>query len=325
MGPVNRSRGSLACAVLALLLAGAVVCVPALAAGPPVTLAAYWERVQETRALLSLPDGAAGVDRAQLLAAADEWERIQEVLLPDGTRVPVDHSYLVALLRAEEPDLSRLDAHLSALLRTRDAWPPPGRDAPDNAALERILARPEFQWPPERVSPLARWIAQLRDRIRQWLLDPPWPGAVSLPGDALAVVAAAVLALVVWYVFRELASSLVPEAELGDAATGGGAPLTSASALKRAELLSKGNDYRTAVRFLYLSAILGLEERGLLRYDRSQTNREYLRSVAHLPQLAARLSRMIDVFERVWYGYHAVDAAAYARYEAWVIELGRYR
>ena len=82
-------------------------------------------------------------------------------------------------------------------------------------------------------------------------------------------------------------------------------------------------DHRSAVRYLYLSALLTLEERALLQHNRSQTNREYLRSVAHVPHLAARLSRVIDVFERVWYGYHAIDETAYARYRNWVIELGR--
>ena len=92
-------------------------------------------------------------------------------------------------------------------------------------------------------------------------------------------------------------------------------------ALKRAQNLSGAGDYRTAVRYLYLSSLLLLDERGLLRYNRSQTNREYLRSVAHLPKFAAILREVIDVFDRVWYGYQTLDEATYTQYAARVAEL----
>jgi hypothetical protein len=41
---------------------------------------------------------------------------------------------------------------------------------------------------------------------------------------------------------------------------------------------SSEGDYRTAVRYLYLSLLLLLEEHGLLRYDRPLTDREYLQA-----------------------------------------------
>jgi hypothetical protein len=117
---------------------------------------------------------------------------------------------------------------------------------------------------------------------------------------------------------------LVSEKELGldDA---GEENLTATRALRRAEALAGGGDYRTAVRYLYLSALLLLEENGLLRYDRSLTNREYLRSVADFPELAAALRRVVEVFERVWYGYELLDEPAYRRYTTWVKELRRLR
>jgi hypothetical protein len=98
----------------------------------------------------------------------------------------------------------------------------------------------------------------------------------------------------------------------------GGEPLTAELALQRAQELSTGGDYRTAVRYLYLSSLLLLEERGLLRYDRSLTNREYLRTVAHRPELAAILREVIDVFDRVWYGFQTLNPG---EYEAYVLRV----
>ena len=64
-----------------------------------------------------------------------------------------------------------------------------------------------------------------------------------------------------------------------------------------------------------------LDERGLLRYDRSRTNREYLRSVSSKSQLATPLRDVIDVFDRVWYGFESVDEQTYQSYLQHVDEL----
>jgi hypothetical protein len=101
--------------------------------------------------------------------------------------------------------------------------------------------------------------------------------------------------------------------------------LTADTALQRAQQYSGEGDYRTAVRYLYLSALLLLEERGLLRYNRSLTNHEYLRSLAHQPELAAILRDIIEVFDRVWYGFHALDLAEYEWYAGRVEVLKRQR
>ncbi|HEX6033595.1 MAG TPA: DUF4129 domain-containing protein, partial [Anaerolineales bacterium] len=97
--------------------------------------------------------------------------------------------------------------------------------------------------------------------------------------------------------------------------------LTSTGALKRAETLSMQGDYRNAIRYLYLSSLLVLDEQGLLRYDRSRTNREYLRSVSSKPELAKPLHDVIDVFDRVWYGFEKVDEQTYQSYVRHVDEL----
>jgi hypothetical protein len=114
---------------------------------------------------------------------------------------------------------------------------------------------------------------------------------------------------------------LVREAQL--AAEGGNddETLTSKGAMQRAHSLSGQGDYRSAIRYLYLSSLLVLDEQGLLRYDRSRTNREYLRSISSKPELANSLRDVIDVFDRVWYGFESVDEPTYQSYVKQVDEL----
>jgi hypothetical protein len=73
-------------------------------------------------------------------------------------------------------------------------------------------------------------------------------------------------------------------------------------------------DYRVAVRLLYLSTLLLLEERKLLCYDRTLTNREYLGQVADNPSLGEALRPVVDTFDEVWYGQVEPDAGGYEAY-----------
>jgi hypothetical protein len=90
--------------------------------------------------------------------------------------------------------------------------------------------------------------------------------------------------------------------------------ITADTAWQRAQESSDLGDYRQAVRYLYLSTLLLLEERDLLRYDRTLTNREYLSRLAHRPDLAAILRDVVDVFDRVWYGYQPLSEGEYGRF-----------
>jgi len=137
----------------------------------------------------------------------------------------------------------------------------------------------------------------------------------------LMIGAAILLLLVLFYISRNLSRSLVQDAQL--AAEGGEVEgvLTSKGAIQRAQTLSTQGDYRNAIRYLYLSSLLVLDEQGLLRYDRSRTNREYLSSISSHPELANPLQDVIEVFDRVWYGFESVDEQTYQAYKEHVEEL----
>ncbi len=323
--PHNRGLVLTLLALASLVLAGSTQ-----AAGPPLPIDDYWQQVEETQTLVaSLENAPDETVRTRLLAVADRWESITELTLSDETTIPIDHNFLVSQLRADPPDLEQLDRLLTALLTARDAWSQSETASPDTETLDQILARPEFQWPSEQPSPLAEWWRQLRQRFWEFIarILPSSGGesasaGVPLLQYAFTALGSLALILVLAYALRGLLADFVAETEITPEEIAD-KDMTAATALKQAQLLSGEGDYRAAVRYLYLSSLLLLEERGLLHYDRSLTNREYLRTVAHLPQLAAILRDVVRVFDRVWYGYQPLDEAAYTRYADRVAELGQ--
>ena len=132
------------------------------------------------------------------------------------------------------------------------------------------------------------------------------------------------LAAVLWPArrwLRRLLLDLVADADLGRDGALDDVPPSSAAARQQAAALAEIGNYREGIRRLYLAALLQLEERGLLRYDRSLTNREYLVQLRQRPTVQARLAPIVMTFDDVWYGVHEPDAAKFADYAAAVADL----
>jgi len=299
-------------------------------AQPALPLADYWQLVEQTQSqiagLESQPQPAV---KSQLQAIAGRWEAFQAVLLPDGATITVDTHFLVNQLLADPPDLASLSALFTTLHNQRSAWPQGKFGMPETLALKEILSRPEFQWQPQQLSPLEQWWADFKQRLRAFLAQLLQNARINLgiPYLSYLLIGLGVLAIAITLglAFLGIRRSLLVEADISADLPPGDENLTADSAHKKGQELSQGGDYRLAVRYLYLSSLLHLEERGVLRYDRSKTNREYLRSVTRQPEVAAILGPVIEVFDRVWYGFQPLDEAAYARYAAQVSELRQYK
>ncbi len=89
---------------------------------------------------------------------------------------------------------------------------------------------------------------------------------------------------------------------------------TEQAALAHAETAEASNDFRGALRYLYLSAVLHLQERGILPYDKSMTNREYLHQSQVDINLQKTLGPAVTVFDEIWYGHKPCDAETVANY-----------
>jgi hypothetical protein len=299
-----------------------------------IALSDYWQLVTDTRVLVAELAKTGAAPQPRVSEMAERWQQINVVISPAGERMAVDHAFVVAQLRADSSDWARLQGLLSTLLEVAQQWPPVQHAVYDPTMLERIFALPEFQSIQPELPGWLRWLAEQGQRFLEWLerLLPDGPRSNRGPGAApslleqlITLVMLLLLGGLLAYALRGILADFAAEAVLPEVGDGAGEPLTADRALRRAQELSSGGDYRSAVRYLYLSTLLRLEEHGLLRYERSLTNREYLRRVAHDPKLAAVLRDVVDVFDQVWYGYHPLDESAYQRYATAVEALKNYR
>jgi hypothetical protein len=290
----------------------------------PITLEEYWELVRDTRQVIDQMEAKPETTiRSALNDLAEQWEQVTAVELADDSVLQIDASYLVAELRREPPDLERLGNLLDALLLAREEYPQQVFTAQDVLPLHEILAQPQFQWEQPQPVQMPDWLTRLYDSFLNFW-DRVMFAIITFiyEGRLLFKIAAVVVfVLVLFFIARNLSRNLVHEAQLAAEGNENDEALTSKSAFKRAETLSMQGDYRNAIRYLYLSSLLVLDEQGLMRYDRSRTNREYLRSVSSKPELAEPLQDVIEVFDRVWYGFEGVDEQTYQTYVERVDEL----
>ncbi len=126
--------------------------------------------------------------------------------------------------------------------------------------------------------------------------------------------AAVALGFVIAFFVRQIRANFIAETSEDISETPQERVETEKAALAHAKTAEASADFRCALRFLYLSVILHLQERGKLPYDKSLTNREYLRRVQVDTDLQAMLGPAIAVFDEVWYGHKPCDAETVASY-----------
>lgn len=309
--------------LLGLLLASFGLAWPALAAPP--TREAYKQYIAEAYAAAQRSDRIGLDDSTAALLTT------QSVLMPDGKELPVDNRWLRAALDQEPPDFVLITARLGAIL---DALNRERSDADTQALtkLEQIYEAPPFT---SRALPSA-WtrfwqsvgdaIARFFDRLFGSLPTPtvtPVPArafkTLSPLGWGLMIVGALLVIAIVVYAARGIRRSILSErrviAEAEQEET-----ISAAEANDRAQADARAGDYRNAARHLYLASLLWLEEHGMLRYDRSRTNHEYLAQVRG-KQVHDVLVPVVNTFERVWYGHHSLDAQSFQDYEQQVAAL----
>ncbi len=301
---------------------------PARGEGQPATLDEYWDQVQKTRSVVDgLQTASAEAARQSLDYLIQEWESIAELKLNDGTVIPIDNSELTTLLRHDPPVFTETLARLDALLAARSTFPNNKFSQKDLDALAAILAEPQFQWGQDNTVQPPDWWTRFWDTISRWLEALFNRFGFSLPGSDTVMTWGLVIVLLVvlFFMFRTLLRDLAGDEELHPEGEAGLEPLTAEAAIQRAQELSGLGNYRSAVRYLYLSALLLLDERGVLRYDRSRTNREVLRNVAETAELARPLRAVIDLFDRVWYGYEPINQSTYDEYVRHVDKLKEFK
>jgi hypothetical protein len=304
---------ALAFAGLLYLVAASIV-----NADGPVTLAQYRGAVEQALSLIDQSAQAAPGDPQNLLKqAADVLERVREVQLESGAQLLVDNSTLVKELRSAVPNATAARGRLEAL-RSTLAQPIAAVNDADLSKLRELLSRPPFVR-----ATSTNWLTELIAEFLDWLRGVIGNGARGVfdRRDLIVLLGIAVAVVAVAFAFRNLRRNIVPE-ENRPARGNAIDAATSTEALDRAQRFASAGDYRAAVRQLYLATLLLLDERGVLRYDRSLTNREYLREVADAPALARALEPIVETFDRTWYGFETIGPSEFENYRRQVEAIG---
>jgi hypothetical protein len=185
--------------------------------------------------------------------------------------------------------------------------------------LHSILARPEF-WAEQGRSALDELLDPLRTAIwsavrevARALLrhtgsveEDSGPSVVGLL-MTLVIVAGATLLVV-----RLARGTLAAEGELAASRPTG--PPSAQAELDRARALASEGNLRGALHHHYLAALRRLDERELLSFHGSLTNRELLPGARSNPGLAATLQPLVETFDRLWYGQSGCSPEQYSEF-----------
>lgn len=288
---------------------------PAVAQAQPTTLSLDEYKNRLTQAATKLEQ--AGNSAATVASVQKALDAIKMVTLPSGEMVTLQPLLGAA---AEKP----LDREV-ALARVRLVRDQLVAAAHDNTAvrlalLDQILAQPEFN------TPLSLW-----ERFLRWLrsfLPQPKPGNSEATATVAQFITWAIagvgIVLLIWllsYWLQGFLGNFVADFANRRAPSAEDTPLTANAARQQATMLAQAGNYRDAVRQLYLSALLSLEEHNFIRYDRSLTNREVLAQVQKKQTVQSHLQPIVETFDDVWYGIHEPDQTTFSDYAQEIDQL----
>lgn len=186
-------------------------------------------------------------------------------------------------------------------------------------AVERILARPEFDWESSGnwlqrlsnwINDQAVWIFQqignglewLLGDLRDWILNLP-PGWRWLVVAWLVLCLLAIFAHFVYFIVTQFGGEGRGRSQSSISARVHGVEARDgASVVAAAETLLNAGRWADAIRHYYVAALLRLDEGGLVDYRESKTNSDYLRELRNAPNLHTTFRELTHRFDQVAYG-----------------------
>ncbi|MBI5958567.1 MAG: DUF4129 domain-containing protein [Chloroflexi bacterium] len=253
----------------------------------------FWLRMQQTSRLVqqALSSGGSGTQEAigQINAL---WENVILVQLENGTIIHVDTTWLRLSPNVTGPQLENLQARVTALVdfKTQHGGLPTQTENWLNQ-LKQVLKDRRFRYDGQRSA------------------SSPDSGRLS-PISQIIMIVIGVLVAAGLLLYLGWALRIQPAA-VSLAADQDETPTTSQAAVTLAERSEADQDYRAAIRYLYLACLLELDEHGTIHYNASLTNQEHLDQLRGRPQIRQRMESIVMVFDRVWYGFAPVDDGLY--------------
>jgi hypothetical protein len=227
-------------------------------------------------------------------------------------------------------------------------WPYPAADAkPDDApdeivhAMEQAYAGSEFWWKRQQqvevpwrplkivgdviakfftflgdlIGPVIKAFFYFLRDIWYWVRD--LFGFLGFGSDyvtiALSLLLVCLISWIIWKI-HPLVWNWLKSGDRGTQSKGSAAPVheelpEARLLLQQATEMMQQGKYPEAIRFAFLALLAHLQNRGLLRYDRSRTNREYQTDLRNVPDLARVFREATRPYERAWYGRVPVTSA----------------
>jgi len=252
-----------------------------------------------------------------------ELAMIKEIVVADGSTIHV--APLLGTTADDRPTAAEAEARITLLLAQIENGMT--KNSISNLArLSAIFEQSQFAQQESFWQRIWRW-------LRGWLPDlaanenassNSWL-TLGIYGIGYAILGIGVVLLVyllsLW--IQNLLGGFLGDDRQGRRLTPDGELLNAAEAKVQAQQLARDGSFREAVRRLYLSALLTLDERRLLNYDRSNTNREVLATVRNNPALYEQLQPIIETFDDVWYGVHEPEQSTFDQYKSAVERLDK--
>ncbi len=254
-------------------------------------------------------------------------------LLPTvpGMAVSVSAGETAAGVSDQQKFADQLDDHIERVLEQRRfAWRLPRDEVPEPPEEQGWLGA-TFEWIGEKIKALFRVLDEWIEAFFEWLrkkIPSPEFSQPSESGDYRGVMrwifyalGFGLAVLLIFWVVRwfknsrpvrseEVDDSSSMEIDLADESiTAEDLPLDSWLAL--AQEMVEQQDFRRALRAMYLSILAQLADSQRVRIARYKSNRDYaieLSRRAHSePELRSVFDWCVSIFERSWYGMHPVD------------------
>jgi Domain of unknown function (DUF4129) len=135
------------------------------------------------------------------------------------------------------------------------------------------------------------------------LLFGGFSGASSGGSWLVWIVALAILVWAIWKLLPMIVQWLRADAPRVRPEAVASQSLPAAADLReQAQQALRDGRHAEAIRLALLALIAALEKQGLVRYDKTRTNREYRAELFRQPELATRFGRLARIYEGVWYG-----------------------
>jgi hypothetical protein len=295
----------------AVIVIGALLWMTTIAAAQDgiISEADFWRRLELTDVLLKDPSGET------IAQVNDLWRDVDRVRLPDGTVIRVNVTWLQSNSDKGVAYLEWVRNRVHAILAFHELRTGTDVHSADKLAdLNDVLQQQRFRY---EGSPSVKSQPSHEDsRATSGSAELMSPSLAQLLLIAVGLSVAIGLLVYLWRMLQVQPAAADLDADA--------APDASQAAEDRAEESKAANDYRMAIRQLYLASLLLLDEQGIIRYDAALTNREHLEQLREQPRLRELMVQAVTIFDRVWYGFAPADEALYRSFREHLEQLRRF-